>query len=55
MASVPKPGSRAFGERAAARREGIKQRERAGDLRVQTARRTVKESTRAKNKIISGD
>lgn len=51
----PKSGSKAFGERAAARRDAIKDREKHGDMRVRTAYKTAKSATRAKNKVIGGD
>ena len=50
-----KPGTRAFGQRAAARRERLQQSARRGDLRVQTAYKTVKASTAEKRKIGEGD
>jgi hypothetical protein len=50
-----KPGTGAFGQRAAARRDAIKERAGRGDLRVQTAYKTVKAAKVAKNKIIGGD
>jgi hypothetical protein len=50
-----KPGTVAFGERAAERREGIKRRARKGDLRVQTAYKTVKEGRATKNRYLEGD
>lgn len=52
---VPKPGTRAFGQRAESRREGIRERASKGDMRVQTAYKKVTAGTKAKNKIISGD
>lgn len=51
----PKSGSKAFGERAAARRDAIKDRESRGDMRVKTAYGKVKSATKVKNRIISGD
>lgn len=51
----PKAGTRAFGQRAAARKEKLEQRKRAGDLRVQTAYRTVKAATATKRRYGQGD
>ena len=50
-----KAGTRAFGERAAARREGIAQRSRKGDLRLKTAGKTVKGARDTKNRYLMGD
>jgi hypothetical protein len=49
-----KPGTREFGQRAAERRDALK-RGGKNDLRVQTAYKTAKAATKAKNKIIGGD
>lgn len=51
---APKPGTKEFGQRAQARKEAL-QRSKGADLRVQTAYKTAKKATAAKNKIISGD
>lgn len=51
---MPKPGTKEFGQRAQARKEAL-QRGGKNDLRVQTAYKTAKKATAAKNKIISGD
>lgn len=50
----PRPGTKEFGQRAGARRQAI-QRPGKADLRVQTAYKTAKRATAAKNKIIGGD
>lgn len=50
-----KPGTAAFGARAAERRENIKRRARKGDLRVQTAYKTAKEGKETKNRYLAGD
>jgi hypothetical protein len=50
-----KPGTAAFGQEAEERRGAIKRRARKGDLRVQTAYKTVKEAADYKRKIASGD
>lgn len=59
MASMPsgsaKPGTSAFGQMAEGRREAIRQRATKGDLRIKTARKTVRGSTREKNKYLAGD
>lgn len=48
-----KPGSKAFGVRAAQRRERLSPRK--ADLRVQTAHKTVKAATARKNRYLKGD
>ena len=50
-----KPGTAAFGQRAAARRAGIIERGRRGDLRVQTGKKRVQEHVSERNKILKGD
>jgi len=50
-----KPGTRAFGAEAESRRDTLKRRSRRGNLRVQTAGKTVTEERNKKNKYLMGD
>lgn len=49
--AMPMAGTRAFGERAAARKERLEQARKRGDLRIRTAYKTVRASTAYKRKM----
>lgn len=51
----PRPGTREFGERASERKQAMLERERRGDLRVQTAYKRAKERKERINRALRGD
>jgi len=51
----PKPGTKAFGERARIRRDKLMEQEGRGDLRIKTARKRAKGWRDRTNRYLKGD